>query len=124
MTLCLSRDILAEVRDVLTRPKTQKRFPLLSAAWVIEFLQSVESKAVVVPDVPKVFSLARDPKDDPYINLAIAVQAQFLVSRDLDLLDLMNDTTFRQQFPGLQVVDPVGFLKAVSQEKSAAAGLE
>ena len=28
MILCVSADILAEVRDVLTRPKTQKKFPL------------------------------------------------------------------------------------------------
>lgn len=119
VTLFLSHDILAEVRDVLTRPKTQQRFPLLSAAWVSEFLQSVESKAVVVPDVPKLFSLDRDPKDEPYINLAIAAQVRFLVSRDLDLLDLMNDAKFRAQFPDLLVVDPVAFLKVVSQEKLA-----
>jgi predicted nucleic acid-binding protein len=35
VTLFLSAEILAEVRDVLIRPRTQRKFPLLSAAiWI------------------------------------------------------------------------------------------
>ena len=61
-----------------------------------------------VPDFP------RDPKDEPYINLALAANADYLVTRDNDLLDLMNDSDFRQQFPGLTILDPVAFLRVLS----------
>lgn len=62
-------------------------------------------------DVPEVALLARDPKDEPYINLALAAGAAFLVSRDNDLLDLMTDPEFRGRFPGLQIVDPATLLR-------------
>ncbi|MBC7816626.1 MAG: putative toxin-antitoxin system toxin component, PIN family [Planctomycetaceae bacterium] len=113
MTLCVSPVILTEVRDVLSRPELVARFPALSPEWVNEFLEAITSKALVVPDVPDAFSLPRDPKDEPYINLAIATQAEFLVSRDRDLLDLMTDADFRRRFPGLTIVDPMTFLRTI-----------
>lgn len=76
VTLCLSAAILAEVRDVLTRPKTLRKFPRLSPEWVEAFVQNAESKAVVWTEVPQAFPLPRDPKDEPYLNLALAAGAQ------------------------------------------------
>lgn len=115
VTLCLSAAILAEVRDVLTRPKTQRRFPLLSPEWVETFVQNVESKAVVLTDIPQALTLVRDPKDQPYLNLALAAKAHYLVSRDKDLLDLMTEAGFRQRCPDLTILDPVTFLRAIAR---------
>jgi putative PIN family toxin of toxin-antitoxin system len=120
--LCLSPEILAEVRDVLTRPKTLQRFPLLSQEWVETFVANAASKAVVLAQVPKAVSLERDPKDEPYLDLALAVRAHYLVSRDRDLLDLKNDEGFRQRYPDLQILDPVAFLKAIVREGRAEQG--
>jgi len=114
ITLCLSPDILAEVWDVLTRPVVQRKFPLLSAESVEAFIHGAESKAIVVTDVPKTFTLERDPKDEPYLNLAIAIGSQYLVSRDRDLLDLMADKTFLNQYPNLTILDPTAFLQEVA----------
>jgi putative PIN family toxin of toxin-antitoxin system len=114
LELFLSPDILAEVRDVLSRPKTLRKFPALTPEAVDVFLGDVASHATTVPAVPKVFTLARDPKDEPYIDLAAATQARYLVSRDKDLLDLMGDDAFRQQFPGLTVIDPVALLRELA----------
>jgi predicted nucleic acid-binding protein len=47
------------------------------------------------------------------LNLAIAANVGYLVSRDKDLLDLMMDQTFVGKFPQLRVVEPVAFLQAV-----------
>jgi putative PIN family toxin of toxin-antitoxin system len=116
VTLCVSAEVLAEVRDVLTRPRTLQRFGSLSPNWVEEFVQSVESKAVTVTEVPKVIALERDPKDEPYLNLAVAANASFLVTRDKDLLDLMTEEAFRERHPGLTILDPVAFLQAMSPE--------
>lgn len=120
--LCVSPDILAEVRDVLTRPKTQQKFPLLSPEAVETFVQNAGSKAVVVSEVPRVFPLERDPKDEPYLNLALATGAQYLVSRDKDLLDLMKDAGFRQSYPGLTILDPAAFLQAINQGRTDPSG--
>ena len=32
---------------------------------------------------------------EPYVNLALTSGSKYLVSRDKDMLDLMNDSTFR-----------------------------
>jgi putative PIN family toxin of toxin-antitoxin system len=114
LELVISPDILAEVRDVLTRPKTLRKFPALTPEAVDAFLADLASHATTLASVPKVFSLPRDPKDEPYIDLAVAAQARYLVSRDNDLLDLMNDAAFRQQFPDLTVIDPVALLRELA----------
>ena len=41
LILCVSDEVLAELRDVLTRPKTQQRFAELSLEWVGSFVQSI-----------------------------------------------------------------------------------
>lgn len=120
VTLFLSAEILAEVRDVLTRPKIKRKFPSLSPEWVEGFIQNAESKAVMLREIPRVFTLNRDPKDEPYLDLALAAKTQFLVSRDKDLLDLMSDATFRQRCPELIILDPVTFLQAVADQEQLA----
>jgi predicted nucleic acid-binding protein len=82
-------------------------------------VRDVVNKAVILRDVPPAVSLQRDPKDECYLNLALAASAHYLLSRDKDLLDLMKDETtagqaFRQQFPQLQILDPVAFLRQVA----------
>ena len=57
----------------------------------------------------------RDPDDEPYLNLAIAAGAQYLVSRDNDLLDLQNPDSkpgqqLRALLPRLTILDPVDFI--------------
>jgi putative PIN family toxin of toxin-antitoxin system len=120
VTLLVSPEILAEVRDVLTRPKTQRKFPLLSAEWAETFVRNIESKAVLIADVPQAFTLERDRKDEPYLNLALAAKAHYLVSRDLDLLDLMADEGFRQRYPDLTILDPPAFLQALTSHTQSA----
>ena len=111
LTLCLSPAILAEVRDVLGRPKIRRKFPHLTGERVEEFLARAAAQGVVLDEVPEAFRYARDPDDEPYLNLALAAHAQYLVSRDKDLLDLMADSAFRGQYPGLSVVDPAALLR-------------
>ena len=42
-------------------------------------------------NIANVFVLDRDPKDSKYIDLAFATKADFLVTRDNDLLDLREN---------------------------------
>ena len=88
--LCVSQEIMAEVRDVLARPRVRQKFSALTDQIVDGFLAALQQRAVVVSEVPRVFQFDRDPKHEPYINLAIGARASYLVSRDNDILDLAN----------------------------------
>jgi predicted nucleic acid-binding protein len=77
-------------------------------------LEDLRSRASLILEIPKVLEYPRDPKDEPYLNLAIAAEARYLVSFDNDLLDLMDDPDFRQRFPQLTILDPPAFLRALA----------
>ncbi len=70
----------------------------------------------------KQFTYARDLNDEPSVNLTLAAGAQYLVTFDNDLLDLMNQATpegndFRQRFPGLLILTPAAFFQALSPKE-------
>ncbi len=113
LELVISPEILAEVRDVLTRPKTLRKFPALTVEAVDLFLSDVEGHSIMLSEVPHTVTLERDPKDEPYINLALASGARYLASRDKDLLDLMGVEDFRQLSPALMILDPVSLLRDI-----------
>jgi putative PIN family toxin of toxin-antitoxin system len=120
--LFVSEEILAEIKDVLTRPKLQARFSLLTEARVERLLEILNQKADLIKNVPEVFSYSRDPKDEKYVNLAVVAQADYIISRDHDLLDLMTDFTaeakeFRQRFRPLKIIEPSEFLQIIKTKE-------
>jgi putative PIN family toxin of toxin-antitoxin system len=120
--LVVSRAVLTEVEDVLNRPEIRAHFPDLSDEIVGAFLKRLQKLSVLVRRVPKKFSYPRDEDDEPYINLAVAAGADFIISRDRDLLDLMTGHAgeckeFRQRFRPLRVIEPEEFLKIVRERK-------
>ncbi len=122
--LFLSAVTLEEIRDVLHRPEIRKAFRQLTDENVLDFLDRLVDMGHMIEDVPNVYRLARDPKDEPYVNLAIATQTHFIVSRDHHLLDLMKDDEFRKSYPALTIIDPVAFLKHVRAEVARELGYE
>ena len=121
--LCISAEILSEIRDVLTRPSIQQRFPALTDAMVDRFLTALGKHSVLISPVRRVFVYERDRKDEPYINLAIAAGASYLVSRDADILDLASGASrdgarLRSHAPELLILDPVSFLDVLRRPGS------
>lgn len=114
--LYMSPETLAELRDVLFRPDLRKRFLRITDEEANEFLSEIENLVVVIENVPELFHYDRDPEDERYINLALAANAKLLVSRDNDLLDLMDDDAFRTAYPALTILDPVAFLQALPND--------
>ena len=115
VTLLFSREILEEIADVLTRPKLQVRYSLLTKERADKLIEILKEKAKLIEKVSSHFTHSRDPKDEKYINLAIEARADYIVSRDGDLLDLMTDHSeeakeFRQRFRPLRVISPTEFL--------------
>jgi putative PIN family toxin of toxin-antitoxin system len=72
--LRVTREIMAEIREVLSRPRLRQKFPALTDLMADRFLAAVERRAMAVGEVPRVFEFPRDTKDEPYINLAIAAK--------------------------------------------------
>jgi len=112
--LVASEETLREVTEILSRPKLRIRFPSLTDDRRDLFLRIVRQVAEMVHDVPKVMSLERDPKDEPYLNLAIVSGAAYLVTRDKDMLDLMQNAPFRAAYPGLRIVRPEELLRELT----------
>ncbi len=118
--LFISEGVLNEIGDVLTRPDLQHKFPLLTQERAEELLGGLRERATFLESVPAEFSYDRDPKDEMYVNLALAAGAAYLVSRDNDLLDLMRETDagndFRRRFPSLMILNPVAFLREMQSK--------
>ena len=95
-----SQMILNEVRKVLTDPREKFQ---LSEQEIDDIIQGILLYVTVVE--PKTFlSVVRDPKDDPIIACAIDARAEFIVTRDNDLLDL-------KEYCGIKIITPEEFLQ-------------
>ncbi|MGH9948380.1 MAG: putative toxin-antitoxin system toxin component, PIN family [Pyrinomonadaceae bacterium] len=111
--LVTSEAIIDEIRSVINRPKLIAKYSALRGEQPIRVFNKICSKAILVEHPEQKFRLDRDPSDEIFINLAITTGAEFIVSRDRDLLDLMDDSEFCNKFPKLRIVTPVGFLEIV-----------
>jgi predicted nucleic acid-binding protein len=74
--------------------------------------------ASLIADVAHVFEFRRDPKDAHYVDLALAVNAKLIVSRDKDLLSLRDASTlegreFLDRFPMLLILTPTEALQLI-----------
>jgi putative PIN family toxin of toxin-antitoxin system len=121
LSLFVSDEILEEIRDVFARPKITTKNPHLTQDYIEAFLLKILSKAEFIKNVPPVFQYPRDPKDEKYINLATKVKADYIITRDRDLLDLMTgidleSKEFRQKSRPLKIVEPIEFLKIIAEE--------
>jgi putative PIN family toxin of toxin-antitoxin system len=109
---------IREVRAVFAYPTVRRAFPGLTDAQIARFIDRLIYKAVLVRRVAHVLDYPRARQDEPYIDLATAAKADYLVSRDKDLLSLMTGHSaickeFRRRTRPLQVIDPVSFLRIV-----------
>ncbi|MCY2993819.1 MAG: putative toxin-antitoxin system toxin component, PIN family [Planctomycetota bacterium] len=116
--LFLSVEVLDDVRDVLTRPRIRKKFPTLTYETVAAFLTRLGSFAHCLAETPSLITLARDPKDEKYLKLAVAARATHLVTWDQDLLSLMDNPgpdaqAIRGRLPHIAILDPVAFLRTL-----------
>jgi len=112
----LSKPVLDEYRAVLSDDALLERFPELDPEIVeiaIRRLRFV-SDYVAFPNTS--FIYPRDPQDQKFIELAIAMQATHILSFDKDLLSLPTSPTeagkrFRQRLPGIAVLSATTFME-------------
>ena len=118
--LFVSQATLTELKEVLSRPRILNLLPHASPQQTDTFLEDIVAHATNLPAVTEKFRFERDPKDAPYLNLAIAAEADYLVTRDRDLLDLMTGYSaeskeFRQRFRKIKIIKPEDFIRAVEE---------
>jgi predicted nucleic acid-binding protein len=75
--LFVSKATLAELRRVLEYPEVIAISPSMAPEHTTPFLQRVTFRATLVRRVPHIIDFARDPKDEPYVDLAVAAQADY-----------------------------------------------
>jgi len=81
--LVVSEQLLAELFDVLRRPKLSRYFRQEDVISLGELILERAEIAVL----EKQLSLCRDPKDNFLLDIAIAGNAQYLITGDGDFLD-------------------------------------
>lgn len=122
VALFTSDALLAELTDVATRPRLTRKYSGLTAERVASFTADLVRHSVLIPTSPKAFPLPRDPYDEPYTDLAIAVNARYLVTwNERHLTYLMKRDTpegieFCRRYPNLTILDPPSLLAQLRNE--------
>ena len=104
--LITSPSLIEELEDVLNRDhvmKLHKRSP----AELQKFISQLAKLSLVVPETTEI-EIVRDPDDDKIIAAAIEGKADYIVSRDRDLLDL-------KEYEGIKIVSPETFIHLLRQ---------
>lgn len=95
----VSPDTLAELADVLSRPKFDR---YVTIEQRVQFLRLVARSGRLV-HVTRRLQVGRDPKDDKFLELAVNGRANLIITGDNDLLAL-------HPFRGIKISSPADYL--------------
>src|SRR4030042_209316 len=82
-TVILSRQILAELADVLSREKFNVR-----SSYTERFLESLVRKSRIIPVSARFKIIPEDPDDDVVLNTAYCGRADYIITGDKHMLTL------------------------------------
>lgn len=102
LDICLSEEILEEIRRTLLRPKLQ-RIHKAGMQEIDRFLKAFAEITILVPGTTEVEPVEDDPDDTKILACAVESKADFIVSGDHHLTDLGS-------FRGIPIVNPDAFL--------------
>ena len=101
--MCLAEEILEEVqRALLQYQKIRKRYHY-SDQTVIQFVQNLRIVAHLITGLPSIEVVHSDANDNMVVACAVKAQADYIVTRDNDLLILGN-------YENIEVVTPENFM--------------
>jgi len=83
--LVTSPELLGELESVLSRDRIRE---LIHDDEARALLDALHYKAEILPPLGSIPAYCRDPKDDKFVACAIAGDADYLITVDLDLLEL------------------------------------
>lgn len=99
--LVISPSILAEVEDVIHRTRIMRfhKYPVQELQRIVKELTNVS--LIVLGKIG--IEVVRDPDDNKIISAALEGKADYIVSRDRDLLDL-------KEYQGIKIITPEKFM--------------
>lgn len=102
--IALSKETFAELSEVIRRPKFDKYLKIEDRLLFLDYIES----SCLFFEVTQTITLCRDPKDDKFLELALASAAHYLLTGDQDLLALHPEWIF--SFGSTQILTPAQFL--------------
>jgi putative PIN family toxin of toxin-antitoxin system len=111
-TILYAQSLLEELVDVLNRPRIRDKYQLTDQdIQTVVGLILLRGEAVVPPeDEEERITACRDPRDDKFLEVAVAGEADVIVSGDQDLLIL-------HPFAGIPILPPADFLHMLDAER-------
>jgi len=106
--LYVNEPILEETGRILLEEERIRRKYLYTTKEVKEFIQSLRFVSHFVESIPEVCVIERDVEDNKILACAIAIQADYLVTRDLDLLDIVS-------YQGIEIIKPEYFIHLIRE---------
>lgn len=99
--LLFSTELITEIQETITKPRLKKYF---GPNALEEMLSAFESFIDLI-EVESIVTVCRDPKDNFLLALAKAGKADYLLTGDLDLLDL-------KKFGKTKIITIASFIEA------------
>ncbi len=108
--LVLSKEIIEEIIEVLSRPELINRYPY-TRQDVEDLAVFINRKAVII--TPQIsFDYCRDPDDNKFVTCAIMGRVQYLVSGDKDLIDDESLRKILREY-GIQILGASEFVAEI-----------
>ena len=101
-TAIYTTDIIVEIIDVLGRPDFRSKYHI-EPDDITALVNLIRLRGELVADPARKVTACRDPKDDKFLEAALAAQTDCIVSGDADLLDM---TAFEE----IPILRPAEFL--------------
>ncbi|MSP11619.1 MAG: putative toxin-antitoxin system toxin component, PIN family [Chloroflexi bacterium] len=101
-TLLLTEEIVREVEDVLRRPRIRRRYPITDAE-ISSYLDRLRKNAIFQASGVIVNVVTEDPDDDKFPALALAGQADCIISGDFHMVRL-------QVYESIPILTPAQFV--------------
>ena len=101
-TLFISKEILGEVEEVISRKKFGFSTQKISSA-----MEAIMSFSEIINPEIKVDVIKSDPDDNKILECAIACNAQYIVSGDSHLLDL-------REYGSIKIINPKNALELLN----------
>jgi putative PIN family toxin of toxin-antitoxin system len=107
--LYTAEEILQEIHRVLLEKEHIRKRYNYSTADADIFVTQLREISTIVSQLPKLFVVERDPADNMIIACAVASSADYIISRDKDLLDL-------GEYQHIQIISPENFMQILRKE--------
>ena len=112
LELCLHSHKIILSQELLDEIVRNLRRKIKLPGWIVEDIERLlQEHAFMVSPVPLAADLCRDPDDIKILGLAVAANADFIVTGDKDLLVL-------KEFKGVPIVTPRSFSEILHSGKN------